>query len=84
MLLVVGGCSLASFVNLFDVDRGFSTAALVAADVELPAARYPDAAADRARFFDALLDELERAPGVEDCAGSRAGCRSKARRPSTR
>jgi predicted permease len=70
MLLVVGGLLVASLVNVLNVDRGFSTAALVAADIELPAARYPDAAA-RARFFDALLDELERAPSVEIAGLSR-------------
>ena len=63
MLLVVGGLLVASFVNVLRVDRGFTTTAVVAADIELPAARYPDAAS-RARFFDALLDGLGREPGV--------------------
>ena len=63
MLLVVGGLLVASFVNVLRIDRGFITASVVAADIELPAARYPDAAS-RARFFDALLDGLGREPGV--------------------
>ena len=63
MLLVVGGLLVASFVNVLRVDRGFTAASVVAADIELPAARYPDSAS-RARFFDALLDGLQREPGV--------------------
>ncbi len=63
MLLVVGGLLVASFVNVLRVDRGFTTAAVVAADIELPTVRYPDAVS-RARFFDALLDGLGREPGV--------------------
>ena len=63
MLLVVGGLLIASFIKVLRVDRGFTTTSVIAADIELPAARYPDAAA-RARFFDALLDGLGREPGV--------------------
>jgi putative ABC transport system permease protein len=63
MLLVVGGLLVASFINVLRIDRGFTTTSVVAANIELPAARYPDATA-RARFFDALLDGLSREPGV--------------------
>jgi putative ABC transport system permease protein len=63
MLLVVGGLLVASFLNVLRVDRGFTTTAVVAADIELPAVRYPDSAS-RARFFDALLDGLSREPSV--------------------
>jgi putative ABC transport system permease protein len=71
MLLVVGGLLVASFVNVMRVDRGFSTTSVVAANIELPAARYPDAAS-RARFFDALLDGLSREPGVAIAGLARA------------
>jgi predicted permease len=71
MLLVVGGLLIASFVNVLRVDRGFTTTAVVAADIELPTVRYPDAAS-RARFFDALLDALGRQPGVAVAGLSRA------------
>ena len=71
MLLVVGGLLVASFVNVLQVDRGFSTTSVVAANIELPAARYPDAAS-RARFFDALLDGLRREPGVAVAGLARA------------
>jgi putative ABC transport system permease protein len=71
MLLVVGGLLIASFVNVLRVDRGFSTTAVVAADIELPAVRYPDTPS-RARFFDTLLDALAREPGVAVAGLSRA------------
>ena len=71
MLLVVGGLLVASFVNVLRVDRGFTTTSVVAADIELPAARYPDAPS-RARFFDALLEALGREPGVGVAGLSRA------------
>ena len=71
MLLVVGGLLVASFVKVMRVDRGFTTTAVVAADIELPAVRYPDAAS-RARFFDALLEGLGREPGVAVAGLSRA------------
>ena len=71
MLLVVGGLLVASFVNVLRVDRGFTTTSVVAADIELPAARYPDGPS-RARFFDALLEALGREPGVGVAGLSRA------------
>jgi hypothetical protein len=64
MLLVVGGLLLMSFVNVMRVDPGFATAAIVATDLTLPSARYPDAAA-RARFFDELLESIAAQPGIE-------------------
>ena len=70
ILLVVGGLLVASLINVLWIDRGFSTTSLVAADLELPTARYPDAAS-RARFFDALLESLRDAPGVHGAGLSR-------------
>jgi predicted permease len=69
-LLVVGGLLVASFVNVLRIDRGFTTASVVAADIELPNTRYPDTAA-RAAFFDALLESLGRAPGIQAAGLSR-------------
>jgi hypothetical protein len=46
------------------VDRGIATAAIVATDLTLPSARYPDASA-RARFFDELLESVAGQPGIE-------------------
>jgi predicted permease len=71
MLLVVGGLLVASFVNVLRVDRGFTTTSVIAANIELPAVRYPDVAS-RATFFDALLDGLSREPGVGVAGLSRA------------
>ena len=71
MLLVVGGLLVASFLNVLRVDRGFTTTSVVAADIELPAVRYPDTAS-RARFFGALLDGLNGQPGVGVAGLSRA------------
>ena len=71
MLLVVGGLLVASFVNVLRVDRGFTTTSVIAADIELPA-RDIRTAALAARFFDALLDGLEREPGVGVAGLSRA------------
>lgn len=64
MLLVVGGLLLVSFINVLRVDPGFSTTSVVAADLVLPSARYPDSGA-RARFFDQVLTELDHMPGIE-------------------
>ena len=71
MLLVVGGLLIASFIKVQHVDRGFTTTSVIAANIELPAARYPDAAA-RARFFDTLLDGLGREPAVAVAGLSRS------------
>jgi predicted permease len=71
MLLVVGGLLIASFIKVLHVDRGFTTTSVIAANIELPAARYPDAPA-RARFFDTLLDGLGRGPAVAVAGLSRS------------
>ncbi len=71
MLLVVGGLLIASFFNVLRIERGFSTTAVVAANIELPTARYPDSPS-RTRFFDALLEGLSREPGVVAAGLSRA------------
>jgi predicted permease len=71
MLLVVGGLLIASFIKVLHVDRGFTTTSVIAANIELPAARYPDAPA-RARFFDTLLDGLGREPAVAVAGLSRS------------
>jgi putative ABC transport system permease protein len=63
VLLVLGGLLLASFANVLRVDRGFSTASVVAADLVLSGTRYPDAPS-RARFIDTLLDALDQEPQI--------------------
>jgi hypothetical protein len=81
MLLVVGDLLIASFLNVLRIERGFSTTAVVAANIELPTARYPDSPS-RTRFFDALLEGLSREPGVV-AAGCHERFRSKGSQPST-
>jgi predicted permease len=71
VLLLVGGLLIASFVNVLRIDRGFSTASVVAGDIDLPAARYATSV-ERARFFDSLLDGLDGAAGVDGSGISRA------------
>jgi putative ABC transport system permease protein len=63
LLLVLGGLLLASFANVLRVDRGFSTASVVATDLVLSGTRYPDGAA-RARFVEAMLAALDQAPEI--------------------
>src|SRR5262249_45467195 len=66
-LLVLGGLLLASFVRVSNVDRGFAVDRIVAFDLVLPETRYPTAA-ERAPFFDRLLESLQAIPGVDSAA----------------
>ncbi len=63
-LLVLGGLLVLSLHNVLRVDPGFQTARVLAVDLKLPQARYPESAS-RARFFEALLLRVQSAPGVE-------------------
>ncbi len=66
-LLIVGGLLIASFQNVLRVPAGFDTARVLAVDLKLPNARYPDAES-RTQFFSALLAAVQGTPGV-DAAG---------------
>jgi putative ABC transport system permease protein len=63
MLLVGSGLLIKSFARLQSVDPGFSTENVLTAQISLPAARYPDAAARRA-FWVRLVDKARTLPGV--------------------
>jgi predicted permease len=63
VLLVGAGLLLKSFARLQGVDPGFSAESVLTAQLSLPAARYPDAAARRA-FWTRLLDDIRTLPGV--------------------
>ncbi len=63
MLLVGAGLMIRSFHALLAVGLGFQTDRVTIADIDLPPARYSDAAA-RARFFRELLDRTAAAPGI--------------------
>lgn len=62
LLLVGAGLMIRSFVQLQNVDTGFSTDEAATFTVALPDARYPDVAA-RLQFFDDLVQRMERATG---------------------
>jgi predicted permease len=63
MLLVGAGLLVKSFARLQGVDPGFSTENVLTAQLSLPAARYPDAAARRA-FWMRLLEKARAMPAV--------------------
>jgi predicted permease len=63
MLLVGAGLLIKSFARLQDVDPGFSRENVLTAQIALPAARYPDAAARRG-FWGRLLDKAAGIPGA--------------------
>ena len=59
--------SLASLVQAQRVDLGFEPGHVLSARVELPRAKYPDAAV-RQQFFDRLLEHARALPGVTGAA----------------
>jgi len=62
-LLVVAGLLARSFVTLQRADAGFQPSSVLTASVALPRVRYSDASL-RARFFESLLADVRRLPGV--------------------
>ncbi len=69
MLLVGAGLLLRSFVRVTSVDLGFRAPNLLTALVNLPPARYGDAA-QQAAFFENALRRIEAVPGVVSAAVS--------------
>ena len=63
VLLVAAGLLLKSFLRLQNVDPGFGTDNVLTAQISLPMARYPDAAARRA-FWIRLTEAARGLPGV--------------------
>jgi putative ABC transport system permease protein len=61
--------SLTSLVQAQRVDLGFAPGHVLTARVELPRAKYPEAAA-RQQFFDRLLERMRTLPGVTDAAAA--------------
>ena len=64
VLLVGAGLLLRSFAGLIAADQGFEAGGTLALQVNLPASRYPSAAA-RLAFDERLLDAVQQAPGVQ-------------------
>jgi putative ABC transport system permease protein len=63
VLLIAAGLLLKSFLRLQNVDPGFATDRVLTAQMSLPAARYPDAAARRA-FWLRLVEAARAIPAV--------------------
>lgn len=68
-LLVTAGLLARSFVTLQRADPGFQPSGVLTAAVALPPARYRDPA-QRAQFFQALLADVRRLPGVTAAGAS--------------
>jgi putative ABC transport system permease protein len=68
MLLVGAGLLVRSFENLQRVDLGFEPDGVLAMQIQLPGATYPEPT-DRHQFFRELTDRLNGIPGVQS-AGS--------------
>jgi putative ABC transport system permease protein len=64
VLLAGAGLMLRSFARLLSENPGFEAQRVLTLEIELPAARYPEAA-NAAAFYAELLDRLGRLPGVE-------------------
>jgi putative ABC transport system permease protein len=67
ILLTGAGLLLTSFVKLQNVDPGFRAEGLLTARVQLPGARYDQAAA--AAFYPGVLERVAALPGVQSAAG---------------
>ena len=63
VLLVGAGLLVRSLVRLNAVDFGFAQDGLLALNLDIPAARYPDVGA-QSRFYERLLERVRALPGV--------------------
>jgi putative ABC transport system permease protein len=71
LVLFLGAALLLnSFFQLRRVDPGFNPSAVVALEVSLPDARYPDQG-QRSEFFEAVANRIQQLPGVRHVALSR-------------
>ena len=66
VLLVGSGLLIRSFTELQKIDPGFRTDGVLAVDLSLPRASYPDD--DVVRFYDQLRQHVAALPGVESAA----------------
>ena len=70
ILVVSAGLLSNSLGRLLTVDPGFNTEGLAAVGLDLPRTRY-DLGMERIAFFDAVVEGLEEAPGVEEAGWAR-------------
>ena len=66
-LLVGAGLMVRSLVALNRVDLGFEPSGVLAANISFPRAAYPTKASELA-FFEAAVERLRRAPGIQQAA----------------
>jgi len=66
-LVLMTGLLTTSLLRLLHVDRGFETARIATAMVDLPRKSYPDSES-RAVFYKQVLDRIAHLPGVEHAA----------------
>jgi|KBSMisStandDraft_5_1062788.scaffolds.fasta_scaffold25055_3 putative ABC transport system permease protein len=67
LLLVVSGLLMLSMVRLLDVNKGFTTDHVLAADITLPPALYRNEGLKRA-FWENVLSRVRSSPGVRNAA----------------
>ena len=70
LLLVGAGLLIRSFTLLLDVNPGFNPQGVLAVQISLPAARYPEARTRQ--FYRQLLERLEHLPGVQSAGAARS------------
>ncbi|MGH7503190.1 MAG: ABC transporter permease [Longimicrobiales bacterium] len=68
VVLGAAGVVARSLYNLSALETGFATESLVLAEIALPAALYPDGAANR-RAFREIIPAVEAMPGVQSASG---------------
>lgn len=69
ILLVGAGLLIKSFQRLREVQAGFNPTGVLTVSVGLPHVKYPENA-QRARFFDRLVENVGKLPGVESAAAT--------------
>ncbi len=67
VLLITAGLLIGSFVRLMHVDKGFDIERVLSVRVALPSAKYTEPA-QQVAFFDRLVQNARRLPGVQSAA----------------
>ena len=70
LLLVAAGLLIRSFTRLLDVDPGFNPRGVLAVQLNLPAARYPEVRTRQ--FYRQILERLGSLPGVQSAGVARS------------
>jgi len=70
LLLVGAGLLVRSFTHLLDVNPGFNPRGVLAVQLNLPAARYPEVRTRQ--FYRQLLERLSSLPGVQSAGAARS------------